>query len=265
MPSATWAASHSNIVTFTGKEVIGRPGSDDNSDGQNIPAGAFGQAARDGDTGRAPGVADHRGRRCAARRAGFHRDGLQPGRATPPCTAGTSRSTRPSDLGASPRAPGRFAHGQFAQIYVRYGALTSPPRPRGRLLAPVLLLAQAVGAWPGRTCTLPPAARPVVRARSRRAPARVDHVVRGSTPSHASGDSRREPGSRSPWSGPRSPWPTSRACGAIRRTARPSPSASWGRAPARAPADRQQGRGPPCCSASASRSSRSRSSAWLPS
>jgi hypothetical protein len=50
----------------------------------------------------------------------------------------------PDDLWGLAASSWAFAHGEFAQIYVRHGTLTSPPALEV-VLAPVLLLGQAIG------------------------------------------------------------------------------------------------------------------------
>jgi hypothetical protein len=72
----------------------------------------------------------------------------------------------PDDLWGLAASSWAFAHGEFAQIYVRHGTLTSPPALE-IVLAPALLLGQAIGASPqtggpaqplGMWCVLGPTA-----------------------------------------------------------------------------------------------------------
>ena len=139
---------------------------------------------------------------------GIHRDGLQPGEPRRPARRArhAQRTRRP--VGPRRQLVGLRRMGEFAQIYVRHGTLTSPPALEV-VLAPVLVLGQAIGTslhtrGPAR------AARHVVGARSRRPPARPRPRCSPSMRSHASGVSRRAPGWPSP-SSARSPWPTSPA------------------------------------------------------
>ncbi len=82
----------------------------------------------------------------------------------------------PSDLWSLTNSSSAILHGHFSGVYVRHGALTSPPALEFRLVA---------GPGPGalRWPVAPPprdrpAAQPVVRARPDRDPPRLDGVVR---------------------------------------------------------------------------------------